>query len=213
MIGPEETFSKLFGTMDFIESEYLSQTTDWTEYCELHSIEKYNLKKKQVIDIINDRNLMNYIQKYREFIDLRSFDVYKGNNCFQDFNFYYRLKTDNSMNEKIQDYIHYRKEHGRIMIHKCFNDILGTRIIIDSELNGTQLMENISKRYGKYVCVDSSKPKGSLKKDYSAIHVYLKTESNTDFRWEIQIWKKEDEYSNNESHRTHRFRYTAWERD
>ena len=93
MIGPEETFSKLFGTMDFIESEYLSQTTDWTEYCELHSIEKYNLKKKQVIDIINDRNLMNYIQKYREFIDLRSFDVYKRNNCFQDFDFYYRLKN------------------------------------------------------------------------------------------------------------------------
>ena len=48
---------------------------------------------------------------------------------------------------------------------------------------------------------------------YIAAHIYfrgLTEDRNQKFRWELQIWRTRDEQGNQESHRTHRYRYRDW---
>lgn len=47
-------------------------------------------------------------------------------------------------------------------------------------------------------------------KEYNAIHIYFK-ENNYTFPWELQIWLKEHETKNLNSHKMYKQDYTKWE--
>ncbi len=107
---------------------------------------------------------------------------------------------------------HYRfsKEDSNIPIQKTLNDLLGFRILLAKDVDYDQLLEEIEqtsllevKIFRAYVRRD---------KDYNAIHLYLKSNNNQFFPWELQIWMKSDEKSNEESHRAHKEKrkYINW---
>lgn len=54
--------------------------------------------------------------------------------------------------------------------------------------------------------MDSSKKEGN----YKAIHVYF-NKDNYAFPWELQIWNKQDEENNLESHKKYKQDYIKWE--
>ena len=55
-------------------------------------------------------------------------------------------------------------------------------------------------------CIDSSK------KAYKATHIYFK-QDNWNFQWELQIWNKENEINNINSHEKYKQGYVKWEKE
>lgn len=118
-----------------------------------------------------------------------------------------RVKAQNSIEYKIQNYKTEKHEYGKVPINKCFNDLFGIRIILDSLLSFDQISSFIESTYpGKYKCIDSSK------NAYKAVHLYFK-KSNQSFPWELQIWNACDVESNFNSHKKYKQEYTTWEKE
>lgn len=88
-------------------------------------------------------------------------------------------------------------------VSKCLNDLLGTRYICTEVLEYLEILEQL-----KTVFEDDSKVRvvKSFHGTYNAVHLYIQEENNT-FPWELQIWKQEDELSNEESHKTYKQEY------
>lgn len=144
--------------------------------------------------------------RYRQFLNDRalkltmSFESLKLS-CVVDT----RIKARNSIEYKIYRYI---QEHsdGEIPINKCFNDLFGIRIICEEKLTNKQVSELIKNKFKNLKCIDSSK------KDYKATHIYFK-QDNFNFQWELQVWNKEDEINNINSHEKYKQDYVKWEKE
>ena len=52
----------------------------------------------------------------------------------------------------------------------------------------------------------------SYRKDYKATHIYFR-QGNFNFQWELQIWNKEDEINNINSHEKYKQDYIKWEKE
>ncbi len=101
-----------------------------------------------------------------------------------------RVKAQNSIEFKIQNYKTERHEFGKIPINKCINDLFGIRIFLREPLTFDEVYSFIEDTYpNRYRCIDSSKF------DYKAVHLYFK-ENNQSFPWELQIWNMCDMDSN-----------------
>ena len=91
-----------------------------------------------------------------------------------------RVKAQNSIEFKIQNYKTERHELGKVPINKCVNDLFGVRIILEIPLTFDQIHAFIDDSFGgKYKCIDSSKG------DYKAVHLYFQAD-NQSFPWELQ---------------------------
>lgn len=119
-----------------------------------------------------------------------------------------RLKTTNSLLDKIERYnsgeIH---DYGAEDINKCLNDILGIRIVLNDEICYEELQSYLKEKYDNIRCIISN-PKDS---DYIAVHVYFGIGDNTNFRWELQIWDRVHQVSNEKSHYEYKQKYKIWE--
>jgi hypothetical protein len=113
-----------------------------------------------------------------------------------------RAKQPYSILAKLQKYIT-AKEQGKVAISKCLNDLLGTRIIVSNDTEYVDMLEELQTYFVEDKNVRVVK---SFHGSYNAIHIYIQEENST-FPWELQIWKQEDELTNEASHRKYKQEY------
>ena len=69
-------------------------------------------------------------------------------------------------------------------------------------------IKNIIKlEFSDLKCINSNKM------DYNAVHIYFGNDNNKNFQLELQIWDKEHEKTNLESHTKYKQDYTKWEQE
>lgn len=167
----------------------------------------YNLKKKQVKDIVRDLEIYYEILEYRNFLsnnmprlinDLITLDF--GVNIQVSS----RVKVQNSIESKIVRY-NGKMEKGNIPINKCLNDLFGIRIIVPTRYSCQEITDNLKLILPNYKIIDSSKL------EYKAVHIYY-VNGNKYFPWELQIWKESDMKNNYISHKEYKQEYTNWEK-
>lgn len=181
---------------------------DYNKVCSLWDTEyehNINLKRKLVIDVRKQPDILNEIIQYRSLLNNVSPEIglkiinlkYKNSSVSS------RVKAQNSIEYKIDNYI---KNHanGRIPLKKCFNDLMGIRIITDDEFEFSDIGNFMKKNFAQYKCINSSK------NEYIATHIYFE-KGNRYFPWELQVWQKKDEQNNINSHSLYKQDYTKWE--
>lgn len=197
-------FEELDRLINFIQKEYIEFNEKWQKSNYYY---KFNLKNNLVCDLLNNEMMLETIFNYREFINENNIQLLMD---FKQFNseiskVNIRTKTKNSIEFKIKNY-NDNHENGKIPIEKCLNDLFGIRIICSQKLNYDEIVNFIKEKHKKLKCIDSSK------KDYKATHIYFK-QDNFNFQWELQIWNKEDEINNINSHEKYKQDYVKWEKE
>ncbi len=195
-------FATLNKLIQMIEIEYKKEASNW-EKCD--SYQKVNLKKKTINDLAQTGELLPLVFAYRLFINqtINTFSFDLQNNDFGKCKINTRIKAQNSIEYKFKNYKQ-NHENGNISINKCFNDIYGLRIILESYISHEKIRDWIKENHINLKCIDSSKNK------YIATHVYFKKD-NFSFPWELQIWNKKDEEENILSHKMYKQDYIKWE--
>lgn len=196
-------FYELKDLIDYIQAVYTDITNEWLYGTSI----KINLKKSLVSDIDVDGTIYKSIMEYVQLLNERSASITLQLTSVCSYPVTARVKAQNSIEYKIQNYKTDRHELGRVPINKCVNDLLGIRIILESPLAFEEIHSFVEAAYqGKYRCIDSSKL------DYRAVHLYFR-ENNQSFPWELQIWNRCDVESNFASHQKYKQEYTTWERE
>lgn len=156
------------------------------DYFETGKVVKVNLNqslpKVPIAHILSYRlNLHEAINDYLAFADTKGID------------FFYRVKTAESITDKIQRYL---ARENQYPTNNILNDIFGARVILASE-DVAAIMERL----------DEWKQQYSLKNwylrdvdGYIGIHVYFKNSSNFYYPWELQIWDEKDAKENISNH-------------
>ena len=156
------------------------------DYFETGKVQKLNLshtlKNVPVEHILSYRlNLHEAINDYLAFADTRGID------------FFYRVKTAESIHDKISRYL---ARDNQYPVNNILNDIFGARVILPSD--------SVTEIIGR---LDSWKAGYGLKnwylrdtEGYIGIHVYFKNGSNFYYPWELQVWDEKDAKANIESH-------------
>ena len=167
-----------------------------------------NQKNKLVKNIKEDNNILNSILSYRLFINENHLDFkidLNDLNLSSEINS--RVKAQNSIEYKINNYMSEKHNNGETPINKCFNDLYGIRIIFSNSITYDEIKEFVENRYeGKLKCINSSK------REYVATHIYFKKD-NFSYQWELQVWDKEHEKGNIISHEKYKQDYTKWEKE
>lgn len=189
--------------IDYIQAAYTGVTQEWLDGT--HA--RINLKKSQVSDIDADGTIYKSIMEYVQLLNERSAHITLQLSWVCTCQVTARVKAQNSIEYKIQNYKTERHEFGKVPINKCMNDLFGIRIILASSLTCQEICAFVEDTYqGKYRCIDSSKF------DYKAAHLYFR-ENNKAFPWELQIWNRCDVESNFASHKRYKQEYTTWEKE
>ncbi|WP_373740124.1 GTP pyrophosphokinase [Neisseria sp.] len=156
------------------------------DYFETGKVEKINLshtlRSVPTEHILSYRlNLHEAINDYLAFADTRGID------------FFYRVKTAESIRDKISRYL---ARENQYPVNNILNDIFGARLIWPSE-TVSEILEKL----------DDWKTGYGLKNwylrdvgGYIGIHVYFKNSSNFYYPWELQIWDEKDVKANIENH-------------
>ena len=196
-------YDELKALIDYVQSVYDEITNIWQE----QAICKINLKKSQVIDIDIDGKIYSTINEYVKLLNKQSSIVFIQLPSICSSQVTARVKAQNSIELKIQNYKTAKHEFGKVPINKCFNDLFGVRIILKNPLSYDEITAFIKQTYDdKYKCIDSSKL------EYKATHLYFK-QGNTNFQWELQIWNECDRENNLKSHKKYKQEYTTWEKE
>lgn len=196
-------FDELKALIEYIQSVYTDVTFEWLDAANT----KINLKKSQVSQIDVDGTIYKSIMGYVQFLNERSAGISLQLSSVCSCQVTARVKAQNSIEYKIQNYKTEQHEFGKVPINKCVNDLFGVRIFLETPLTFDEIRAFIDDTYqGKYRCIDSSKF------DYKAVHIYFK-ENNYSFPWELQIWNKHDADSNFASHKKYKQEYTTWEKE
>ena len=196
-------YDELKALIDYVQSVYDEITNIWQE----QAICKINLKKSQVKDIDIDGKIYSTINEYVKLLNKQSSIVFIQLLSICSSQVTARVKAQNSIELKIQNYKTAKHEFGKVPINKCFNDLFGVRIILKNPLSYDEITAFIKQTYDdKYKCIDSSKL------EYKATHLYFK-QGNTNFQWELQIWNECDRENNLKSHKKYKQEYTTWEKE
>jgi hypothetical protein len=152
----------------------------------------YNLKKMTLQKLNLVEGGLAYVYQYRLYIHENINDYLYQAPVGQPF--LYRVKTRESIDEKNERYL---ARLASVPVNKCFNDIMGFRVVIDGEFDEA-LFEQWKQRHGLM--------HGYLRKDeaYAGYHLYFKSGDNRYFPWELQLWRKPDAERNIASHREHK---------
>ena len=186
-----------------LNSPYTEITDEWLR----ETPTKTNLKNALVADIDADGIIYKSIMEYVQLLNEKSADITLPLASVCSCKVTARVKAQNSIEFKIQNYKTERHEFGKIPINKCINDLFGIRIFLREPLTFDEVYSFIEDTYpNRYRCIDSSKF------DYKAVHLYFK-ENNQSFPWELQIWNMCDMDSNFSSHKKYKQEYTAWEKE
>lgn len=196
-------FDELKNLIDYIQTAYTKITDEWLSGS---SVPK-SLKKSLVADIELDGLIFKSIVEYIQLLNEKSADITLPLASVCSYPVTSRVKAQNSIESKIQNYKTEQHERGRIPVNKCINDLFGVRIILQTPLTFEEVRAFIHSAYqDRYRCVDSSKL------GYKAVHIYFK-ENNRSFPWELQIWNSCDADGNFASHKKYKQEYTTWEKE
>lgn len=188
----------------FIQTEYNEFNTKWQGDINYHRI---NLKDYTVRAILDNKDILNTIFNYREFINQNNIKLIMDFKQFnsQNAKVNTRAKNKNSIEYKIENYVKNHNE-GKVPINKCFNDLFGIRIICEKDLTYGEIKKLLDKKFPQLKCTDSSK------QEYKATHIYFRNGSYN-FPWELQVWNKCDEENNINSHGKYKQDYVKWEKE
>ncbi len=123
---------ELYKLIKFIEKQYKYLYLEWKQdnlYVPIHQ------KKKLVKDIKDNNDILNTILNYRLFLNEKhldiklAFDQLELNNEVNS-----RVKSQNSIEYKIFNYMTEKHEYGEVALNKCFNDLYGIRIIFKEDV-------------------------------------------------------------------------------
>jgi len=172
-----EKTKKLISAINAIHLQY-SQ-----DYFETGKIEKLNLAKTTVP--------VEHILRYRLNLH-ESINDYLINHNLEDITFYYRVKTSESILDKIS---RYSQNIDKYPVNNWMNDIFGVRIILEAKDIEQLDLYAWQEEFGlkNWYLRD--------KDDYRGLHVYFKNKSNFYFPWELQIWDSADVEKNIQNHR------------
>lgn len=156
------------------------------DYFETGKVQKINLshtlRNVPTEHILSYRlNLHEAINDYLAFADTRGID------------FFYRVKTAESIHDKISRYL---ARDNQYPVNNILNDIFGARLIWPSE-TVAEILQNLDEwkvRYGL---------KNWYLRDvegYIGVHIYFKNSSNFYYPWELQVWDENDVQANIENH-------------
>jgi len=162
------------------------------DYFETGKIEKINLSKTTVPT--------EHILHYRLVLH-ESINDYLMTKILHDTVFYYRVKTSESILDKIQRFAGNTSQYP---VNNWMNDIFGARML----LNGAE-MARIQTH------LDDWKTEFGLKNwyfrdqdGYRGLHIYFKNKSNFYFPWELQLWDEADIVTNVKAHQQHKRNFT-----
>ncbi len=163
--------------INFIIKKYDEINLEWEKN---ENYNQLNMKRTQVVDVYIDKEKLNYIFNYRNFINDKFSYIFNelqqlGFSC----NVTSRVKALNSIQYKIENY-KLNHENGKIPIKKCLNDLLGFRIIFLDDIDYKNIKDYINDTFPKLKCIKS------IKKGYNAVHIYFGNENNKKFQWELQ---------------------------
>lgn len=156
------------------------------DYFETGKVQKINLshtlRNVPTEHILSYRlNLHEAINDYLAFAGTRGID------------FFYRVKTAESIHDKISRYL---ARDNQYPVNNILNDIFGARLIWPSE-TVAEILQNLDEwkvRYGL---------KNWYLRDvegYIGVHIYFKNSSNFYYPWELQVWDENDVQANIENH-------------
>ena len=156
------------------------------DYFETGKVRKINLsrtlKTVPTEHILSYRlNLHEAVNDYLAFADTRGID------------FFYRVKTAESIHDKISRYLARGTQYPA---NNILNDIFGARLIWPSETVAGILegLDDWKTEYGlkNWYLRDAG--------GYISIHIYFKNSSNFYYPWELQVWDEKDAKANIENH-------------
>ena len=199
----EHVFEELKNLIDYIQSVYFKITEKWLQ----ETCIKINLKKNQISDVEVNGKIYKNIMSYVKFLNEHHAEITLQLSKVCSYPVTARVKTQNSIEYKIQSYKTELHEYGKVPIIKCINDLFGVRILLEAALTFEDIHNFIKEFYPvKCRCIDSTKL------DYKAVHLYFKKD-NQSFPWELQIWNQCDANSNFASHKKYKQGYTDWEKE
>ena len=118
--------------INFIIEKYDEINLEWEKN---ENYNQLNMKKIQVADVYIDKEKLNYIFNYRNFINDKFSYIF---NELQQIGFLgnvtSRVKALNSIQYKIENY-KLNHENGKIPLKKCLNDLLGFRIVLLNDID------------------------------------------------------------------------------
>ena len=116
--------------------------------------------------------------------------------------FYYRVKTLESIDIKIKNY---SSNLNQYPVNNWLNDIFGARIILDTARISLicQLLDEWKRKYGLMNWNDKNLD------GYCGLHLSFKNKQNYYFPWELQIWDERDELPNIEFHEQNKCRFVG----
>ena len=188
--------------INFIIKKYDEINLEWEKN---ENYNQLNMKKIQVADVYIDKEKLNYIFNYRNFINDKFPYIFSE---LQQIGFLSnvtsRVKALNSIQYKIENY-KLNHEDGKIPLKKSLNDLLGFRIVLLNDIDYNSVKSYIKDIFPSLKCIKSTK------KEYDAVHIYFGNENNKKFQWELQLWNKSKEKTNLKSHAEYKQDYTKWE--
>lgn len=195
---------ELESLISFIQTEYIQFNKSWQNS---NYYTKINLKNNLIVDLSENEEMLNTVFSYREFINENNIQLLMDFKKFntQNAKINIRTKAKNSIEYKIKNYIE-NHEDGKVPINKCLNDLFGIRIICTEPIENVQIVELVKSNFKNLKCIDSSK------QDYKATHIYFR-QDNFNFQWELQVWNKENEINNINSHEKYKQDYIKWEKE
>lgn len=161
-----------------------------------------NYKKLELIEVSDSTKFSQEAREYIRFMSYHFLD-----DCMVQLikkNIRSRVKSLGSFNEKISQYISNPKTHGKVMVNKSINDLVGLRFLVydlnnnlDDYIKFLEELKNtiFSNIYRPYI-------KNKSNSSYCAIHFYLK-DDNKHFPWEIQLWDPNSVENNKKEHSKH----------
>lgn len=209
-IDKKDALGGLSDLISHMHRTHIAFSEKWRVFAEHNGISMFNQRTTKVISARYEERYRMAMSGYLSFLNDNEGTIIPENLEFP-FDVNHRIKAANSIEEKFEDYCEYRGERGEVSFNKCFNDLFGARAIVGCNSISFEDISAISSKYrgtdtiSRIVDEDTPTP-------YKATHIYFKHD-NTTFRWELQIWLSEDEATNQESHKTHRYKYRNMERE
>ncbi|MCL2212682.1 MAG: hypothetical protein FWB93_02460, partial [Oscillospiraceae bacterium] len=177
-----EKTKRLVSVINAIHSQY-SQ-----DYFDTGKVEKINLSRTAVPT--------EHILRYRLNLH-ESINDYLVKHDLDGITYYYRVKTSESILDKIQ---RYSENADKYPVNNWMNDIFGARMILSAEEleQIIELLDGWQEEFGLKNWYFRDKD------DYRGLHVYFKNKSNWLFPWELRLWDEADVELNIRTHQLHK---------
>jgi len=174
---------------------------------------EFNLKRTCICDIYESgkgleenfyKYVIDYLHGFNELEHKILFNIYEKNVV----HIRVRTKEFTSIIYKIDNKS--KQQNGKLPIYKYLNDLLGFRIVDNNYNDNIEYVRN----YLEYLIEDKYKHRiryvNQNNDNYKGDHIYFLGQDNKFFPMELQIWNREYEQKNIESHSKYKQEYLKW---